>query len=70
MVDDSKVAHRSGDSLRRESERAQEPEVAVLDLGVGTTWTGHCTGTKAFQVLRGTMGDRVRELHTGSRLEL
>jgi 7,8-dihydropterin-6-yl-methyl-4-(beta-D-ribofuranosyl)aminobenzene 5'-phosphate synthase len=42
----------------------------VLDLGVGTTWTGHCTGTSAFKVLRGTMGDRVRELHTGSRLEL
>jgi len=42
----------------------------VLDLGVGTTWTGHCTGTKAFKVLRGTMGDRVRELHTGSQLEL
>jgi 7,8-dihydropterin-6-yl-methyl-4-(beta-D-ribofuranosyl)aminobenzene 5'-phosphate synthase len=43
---------------------------AVLDLGVGTTYTGHCTGTAAFEVLRGTMGDRVREIHTGSRIEL
>jgi 7,8-dihydropterin-6-yl-methyl-4-(beta-D-ribofuranosyl)aminobenzene 5'-phosphate synthase len=43
---------------------------SVLDLGVETTWTGHCTGTKAFAVLRSTMGDRVREIHTGSRLEL
>ena len=42
----------------------------VLDLGVGTTWTGHCTGTRALKVLRGAMGDRVQELHTGSRLEL
>lgn len=43
---------------------------SVLDLGIETTWTGHCTGTKAFAVLRSTMGDRVREIHTGSRLEL
>ena len=43
---------------------------AVLDLGVGTTYTGHCTGNAAFEVLRGTMGDRVREIHTGSRIEL
>lgn len=43
---------------------------SVLDLGVETTWTGHCTGTKAFEVLRSTMGERVREIHTGSRLEL
>lgn len=43
---------------------------SVLDLGVEITWTGHCTGTKAFAVLRSTMGDRVREIHTGSRLEL
>ena len=42
----------------------------VLDLGVGTTWTGHCTGTRALKVLRDAMGDRVQELHTGSRLEL
>lgn len=52
-----------------------EPVVAgmgrqVLELGVGTTWTGHCTGTRAFEVLRGAMGERVQALHTGSRLEL
>ena len=43
---------------------------AVLDLGVKTTWTGHCTGQKAFEVLRGAMSDRVQEIHTGSRIEL
>jgi 7,8-dihydropterin-6-yl-methyl-4-(beta-D-ribofuranosyl)aminobenzene 5'-phosphate synthase len=43
---------------------------SVLDHGVGTTYTGHCTGTRAFDVLRGAMGDRVREIRTGSRLEL
>jgi 7,8-dihydropterin-6-yl-methyl-4-(beta-D-ribofuranosyl)aminobenzene 5'-phosphate synthase len=42
---------------------------AVLDQGVGTTYTGHCTGTRAFEVLRATMGERVREIHTGTRLD-
>jgi 7,8-dihydropterin-6-yl-methyl-4-(beta-D-ribofuranosyl)aminobenzene 5'-phosphate synthase len=43
---------------------------AVLELGVETTWTGHCTGKAAFDVLRGVMGDRVQEIHTGSRIDL
>ena len=43
---------------------------AVLDCGVETTYTGHCTGRKAFEVLRGAMGDRVQEIHTGSRIDL
>jgi metal-dependent hydrolase (beta-lactamase superfamily II) len=41
----------------------------VLDLGVGTTWTGHCTGETAFAVLRESMGARVAEFRTGTRLE-
>ena len=42
---------------------------SVLDHGVETTYTGHCTGNKAFDVLHGVMGNRVREIHTGSRIE-
>ena len=42
----------------------------VLALGVGTTYTGHCTGEAAFAVLRGAMGARVEEFRTGSRLDL
>jgi 7,8-dihydropterin-6-yl-methyl-4-(beta-D-ribofuranosyl)aminobenzene 5'-phosphate synthase len=42
----------------------------ILDLGVEVAWTGHCTGDKAFEVLRSTMGERVQQLHTGSRLTL
>jgi 7,8-dihydropterin-6-yl-methyl-4-(beta-D-ribofuranosyl)aminobenzene 5'-phosphate synthase len=54
-----------------ESERAvADIGRAVLDLGVETTWTGHCTGEKAFDVLRTAMGDRVQEIHTGSRIDL
>ena len=42
----------------------------ILDLGVDVAWTGHCTGDKAFEVLRGAMGERMQQLHTGCRLEL
>jgi 7,8-dihydropterin-6-yl-methyl-4-(beta-D-ribofuranosyl)aminobenzene 5'-phosphate synthase len=42
----------------------------VLEMGVETAWTGHCTGTQAFTVLQKTMGERARQLHTGSRIEL
>ncbi len=42
----------------------------VLAAGIETTWTGHCTGRKAFEVLRRAMGDRVQEIHTGSRIDL
>jgi 7,8-dihydropterin-6-yl-methyl-4-(beta-D-ribofuranosyl)aminobenzene 5'-phosphate synthase len=43
---------------------------AVLDLRVETTYTGHCTGEKAFEVLRGAMGERVQAIHTGCRIDL
>jgi 7,8-dihydropterin-6-yl-methyl-4-(beta-D-ribofuranosyl)aminobenzene 5'-phosphate synthase len=54
-----------------ESERAvADIGRAVIDLGVETTYTGHCTGEAAFKVLHRAMGDRVQELHTGSRIDL
>src|SRR5690606_6932037 len=43
---------------------------AVLEMGVETAWTGHCTGTQAFKVLQESMGERARQLHTGARVEL
>jgi 7,8-dihydropterin-6-yl-methyl-4-(beta-D-ribofuranosyl)aminobenzene 5'-phosphate synthase len=43
---------------------------SVLDRGIEMTYTGHCTGRKAFQVLRDAMGDRVQEIHTGRRIDL
>jgi 7,8-dihydropterin-6-yl-methyl-4-(beta-D-ribofuranosyl)aminobenzene 5'-phosphate synthase len=33
-------------------------------------YTGHCTGTKAFRVLRSVMGARVEPITTGSVLTL
>jgi len=54
-----------------ESERAvKDMGQAVLAAGIETTWTGHCTGKTAFEVLHKTMGDRVQEIHTGSRIDL
>lgn len=43
---------------------------AVLDRGVARTYTGHCTGSKAYRVLRSVMGERIHEVRTGSRIEL
>ena len=43
---------------------------SVLEQGVGTTYACHCTGERAFEVLRATMGERVQQIHTGSRLDL
>ena len=48
----------------------EEMGQAVLDCGIETTYTGHCTGKKAFEVLRETMGDRVQEIYTGRRIDL
>jgi 7,8-dihydropterin-6-yl-methyl-4-(beta-D-ribofuranosyl)aminobenzene 5'-phosphate synthase len=42
---------------------------SLLELGVEGAWTGHCTGDKAFDVLRTAMEQRVQQLYTGSRLE-
>jgi 7,8-dihydropterin-6-yl-methyl-4-(beta-D-ribofuranosyl)aminobenzene 5'-phosphate synthase len=54
-----------------ESERAvADIGRAILDLRIETTYTGHCTGKAAFEVLHRAMGDRLQEIHTGSRVTL
>jgi len=42
----------------------------VLDYPIGRTYTGHCTGTKAFAVLKAVMGERITDLQTGSCFEV
>jgi 7,8-dihydropterin-6-yl-methyl-4-(beta-D-ribofuranosyl)aminobenzene 5'-phosphate synthase len=42
----------------------------VLDYPIEQTFTGHCTGTKAFAVLKGVMGDHIADLITGSSFEV
>jgi 7,8-dihydropterin-6-yl-methyl-4-(beta-D-ribofuranosyl)aminobenzene 5'-phosphate synthase len=42
----------------------------LLDQGIGRTYTGHCTGAKAFRTLKAVMGSAVDSLATGSRIEI
>jgi len=42
---------------------------AVLDHPVGMTYTGHCTGDWAFEILEKTMGGRISDLRTGTCFE-
>jgi 7,8-dihydropterin-6-yl-methyl-4-(beta-D-ribofuranosyl)aminobenzene 5'-phosphate synthase len=41
----------------------------LLERGVQMTWTGHCTGERAGQVLKDVMGDRMGFLRTGLVIE-
>jgi len=42
----------------------------VLDYPVDQTFTGHCTGTQAFAVLKDVMGEHITDLITGSSFEI
>jgi 7,8-dihydropterin-6-yl-methyl-4-(beta-D-ribofuranosyl)aminobenzene 5'-phosphate synthase len=58
--------------FNRMSDRAEDVAAlgrSILELGVEVAWTGHCTGDKACEVLRSAMGERMQQLHTGSRLD-
>ena len=39
---------------------------SVLNYPIEVTYTGHCTGKKAFEVLKSVMGDKIRDLRTGA----
>lgn len=43
---------------------------SVLNYPVDMTYTGHCTGTKAFEVLKSVMGSQIAEIKTGSVFEV
>ena len=42
----------------------------MLSYPIYMTYTGHCTGTKAFDVLKGVMGDRIMDMRTGTGFEV
>lgn len=42
---------------------------ALLESDIPEIYTGHCTGDKAYAVLRSVLGDRLHKLHTGLKLE-
>ena len=43
---------------------------SVLNYPVEITYTGHCTGKKAFNVLKSVMGDRIKDMRTGSSFNI
>jgi 7,8-dihydropterin-6-yl-methyl-4-(beta-D-ribofuranosyl)aminobenzene 5'-phosphate synthase len=60
---------------RSERMSAPEQEIRSLarDLGqqvIGDIYTGHCTGTEAFQVMKSELGSRLNALHTGIQFEV
>ena len=42
----------------------------LLDYPIDKTYTGHCTGTKAFAILKTVMGDHLSDIRTGSWFEV
>jgi 7,8-dihydropterin-6-yl-methyl-4-(beta-D-ribofuranosyl)aminobenzene 5'-phosphate synthase len=42
----------------------------MLDYPDASYYTGHCTGERAFRILKGVMGDRLDPLATGTTIEL
>ncbi|HQT95520.1 MAG: hypothetical protein B7Z68_03545 [Acidobacteria bacterium 21-70-11] len=51
-------------------QEVREIAAALLAYPVDTVYTGHCTGAKAFGVLKSVMGERIADLRTGTRLEI
>jgi 7,8-dihydropterin-6-yl-methyl-4-(beta-D-ribofuranosyl)aminobenzene 5'-phosphate synthase len=43
---------------------------SILDYPVDMTYTGHCTGTKAFTILKSVMGSQIADIKTGSVFEI
>lgn len=51
-------------------ERVEALGRRLLELGVQEVWTGHCTGTPAFELLRPVLGERLHYLAVGTVVEL
>jgi len=43
---------------------------SILGFSPGKVYSAHCTGAKAYRVLRGVMGDTLEPFHTGTVLDL
>ena len=48
----------------------EELAKSVLNYPIEMTYTGHCTGTKAFLILKDVMGERITDIQTGSCFEI
>lgn len=58
------------DSMRESVEQIRLLGERLCSMQVGTLYTGHCTGTKAFPILKEVLGDRLQLLVTGKIIEI
>ncbi|HMK54562.1 MAG TPA: MBL fold metallo-hydrolase [Methanobacteriaceae archaeon] len=58
------------DSLSGTREEVEELGMKLLQLPIGTIYTGHCTGNRAYTILNEIMGDKIQYLSTGGVLKI
>lgn len=54
---------------------SSKAEILTLAEGINKTgiekvYTGHCTGKRAFRILKGVLGERAEQMYTGMELEI
>lgn len=65
-----------GFHLQSASAKKTEPEARVRAIGEvllasgAVFYTGHCTGDEPFEILHEMLGDRIRPLHTGTKIHI
>lgn len=57
-------------SMAGTKEDVEKLAQSVLDYPVEVTYTGHCTGEKAFSILKSVMVDRIEDMVTGSSFDI
>lgn len=57
------LAHSSDEYVRQYAKR-------LADMGAPDIYTGHCTGARAVEIMRGVLGDGVKAITTGTVIEL
>ena len=58
------------DSMRESGEQVRSLGEKLSGMKVGALYTGHCTGTKAFPILKEVLGDKLQLLVTGTTVEI
>ena len=58
------------DSMRESEQEVRMLAARLRDMQVEKIYTGHCTGTKAFPILKEELGDMLDILVTGKMIEL
>lgn len=58
----------SMDTMAYSEEEVTALGTRLLELGVEQVYTGHCTGNKAYEVLKKVLGERLHHLNTGNKI--